>query len=286
MEHPENQYLNLMKEILAHGDERMDRTGVGTKSIFGTQMRFDLSKGFPLLTTRFISFRIAFEEIMFFLRGETDTKKLEMKNISIWKGNTSREFLDARGLHHLADGDMGKGYGWQIRNFGGTDGSPGFDQLTYLINNIKNNPYDRRHYMNYWNPSQVLTEAALPPCHLSTNCQISNGKLNLCFYMRSSDVYHGLPTNIAVYAFLTHLLAKLTGYEPGTLVYMAGDTHLYMSQLEVVKEQLQKTPLPFSEFKFKKEFTSLDEALKLTYEDVEIVNYQHQGKLKKIPMAV
>lgn len=284
--HPENQYLGIMHRILDEGHSKDDRTGVGCRSTWGTQMRFDLQEGFPLFTTRFIGFRIAFEETMFFLRGETDTKKLEEKKIGIWKGNTTREFLDNRGLQHLPEGDMGKGYGWQIRNFGGEDGKPGFDQLKHLIENIKSKPNDRRHYMNYWNPQQVLNEAALPPCHLSYNCQVEDDKLNACFYMRSSDWYHGCPYNVAGYSLLTHLIAKLTGYKPGTLVMMAADTHLYTSQFEVAKEQLTRTPKPFPQFRFKKDFSTLEEALQLEFEDVEVVGYEHCGKLQKIDMAV
>lgn len=286
MKHEEFQYLDIMTDILYNGNLCADRTGVGTKSLFGTQMRFDLSKGFPLFTTRFIGFRIAFEETMFFLRGDTDTKKLESKNISIWKGNTSRDFLDKKGLTTLPEGDMGKGYGWQLRNFNGTESNNGFDQLSYLINNIKNKPSDRRHFISYWNPLQVLEEAALPPCHISYNCQVVGNKLNACFYMRSSDFYHGAPTNIAGYAYLTHLIAKLTGYEPGTLVYMAADTHLYLSQFEVVEQQLKNTPKPFPQLVFKKQFDSLEEALQLEYSDIEMVGYEHCGKLKKIDMAI
>jgi len=284
--HEEEQYLNILRDILENGDERLDRTKIGTKAIFGTQMRFDLSKGFPLLTTRFISFRIAFEEMMFFLRGDTDTKKLEAKNINIWKGNTSRDFLDKKGLSQLPEGDMGKGYGWQIRNFGGTDRTNGFDQLEYLVKNIKENPNDRRHYMNYWNPIQVLNEAALPPCHLSYTCQIINGKLNASFKMRSWDFYHGAGYNISGYAFLTHLIAKITGYKVGYLVSHSDDTHLYNTQLDVAKEQLLKVPFKFPTFTFKKEFSTLKEALNLSFDDVEIIDYKHHGKLKKIPMAI
>lgn len=285
-EHPERQYLDLLRRILDTGAERMDRTGVGTKGIFGATLRFDLSKGFPLFTTRFIGFRVAFEEMMFFLRGETDTKKLEEKSINIWKGNTSREFLNSRGLHDLNEGEMGKGYGWQMRHFGGGSINPGFDQVQYLVENIKKNPNDRRHLMCYWNPQEVLHEAALPPCHYSYYVQHQNGRLNAAFTMRSSDAYLGLPTNIAAYAFLTELICKLTGFEAGELVYFGMDTHLYNNQLEVVAEQLKREPRGFPRLVFKKDFKTLDEALALTYQDVEVVGYEHCGKMKKVEMAV
>jgi len=279
-------YQALLRTALDNGREVDDRTGVGCRSLFGSSLRFDLRDGFPLMTTRFISFRIAFEEMMFFLRGESNTKKLEDKDINIWKGNTSREFLDSRGLEYLEEGDIGKGYGWQIRNFGGTWSREGFDQLAYLVENIKSNPADRRHYMNYWHPEQVLEEAAIPPCHLSYNCQVAGHRLNACFYMRSCDLYHGAPYNIAGYAFLTHLIARLTGYEPGELVMFVADAHIYNNQLEVIEKQLARVPYEFPEFEFKKDFSSLEEALSLEWKDVAISKYSHCGRLAKVEMAV
>lgn len=285
MNYEEKEYLKLLKQVYETGIEKSDRTGVGSKSIWAAQLRFDLSKGFPLLTSRKLSARLGIEEMLFFLRGQTNTKILEEKNINIWKGNTSREFLDKRGLSSLPEGDMGKGYGWQIRNFGGTEPGNGFDQLNYLIENIKANPEDRRHYINYWHP-QVLAEAALPPCHLSFNCQVINGKLNSMFYMRSSDLFHGLPHNLVGYALLTHIVAKLTGLEVGEMVYVGADCHIYKSQYEVVAEQIDREPLPFPKFSFSKDFNTLDEALALEYKDMLIEGYQDCGKLKTIPMAI
>lgn len=287
MKHQEQNYLELLSDVLYHGAVREDRTGVGTKSLWGAMLRFDLSKGFPVFTTRMIGPRIGIEEMLFFLRGDTQTKKLEEKNIFIWQGNTTRDFLDKRGLNILPEGDMGKGYGFQMRRFGGQtppdiafeENAPGFDQLKDLIKNLKENPLSRRHLMSYWNPQQ-LHEAALPPCHLLFNCQVVDGKLNGLFYMRSNDLVLGLPTNIVGYAFLIHLLAKLTGYEPGELVYMAGDAHIYLNHMNGVEELIKKEPKPFPTFKFKKEFSTLEEALALTYDDMEISNYQHCGKMK------
>lgn len=244
------------------------------------------------MTSRKLAFRIPFEEMMFFMRGDTDTKKLEAKNIHIWHGNTTREFLDKRGLKDLPEGDMGKGYSWQLRRWGGQDASggpenrvPGVDQLKNLVDGIKADPNGRRHLFSYWNPGQV-DQAALPPCHLLYNCQILDGKLNGLFYMRSSDLYHGLWANIAGYAYLTHWLAKLTGYAPGTLVYSAADAHIYASQFDAVAEQVSREPKQFPQFRFKKEFSTLEEGLALQYEDVEIVGYEHCGMIKKVEMAV
>lgn len=292
----EDNYLELLTQVACTGHTKADRTGVGSRSIFGASLRFDLSQGFPLMTSRKLSFRIPFEETMFFLRGETDTKKLEEKKINIWHGNTTRDFLDKRGLTSLPEGDMGKGYSWQLRNFGGIREKPaaamskeeavtGVDQLKNLIDGIKTDPNSRRHLFSYWNPQQV-DEAALPPCHLLYNCQILDGKLNGLFYMRSSDLYHGLWANIAGYAFLTCWLAKITGYEPGVLVYSAADAHIYLSQLDAVAEQTAREPKAFPKLRFKKDFSTLEEGLAITYEDVEIVGYQHCGAIKKVEMAI
>lgn len=279
-------YLEIVKEILEEGSVKGDRTGTGTRSIFGTFLKHDLNEGFPLLTVRHIPFRIAFEETMFFLRGLTNTKLLEEKNIFIWQGNTTREFLDKRGLTHLPEGEMGKGYGFQWRNFGGTEDSQGVDQLQDLVVSLRDNPNSRRHLISAWNPKQE-PETTLMPCHILHQYYVANGKLSCAFYMRSSDFYHGKPFNMASYALITHLLAKLLGLGVGKLTYMAGDTHLYTTQLEVAAELLDRKPkenLPT--FVIKKNYSTLDEMLALNFEDVEIVGYDHSGKQRKIAMAV
>lgn len=282
----EMQYLTILADIKDNGISKFDRTGTGTRSIWTAYMKMNLQHGFPMITTRFVPFRLAFEETMFFLRGLTDTKELEKRNIKIWTGNTTREFLDSAGLPHLPEGDMGKGYGFQWRNFMGDDGSQGVDQIKDLLDGLKNDPNGRRHIVSAWNPKQ-LKEMALPPCHCFWQCNVVNGKLNLMFYMRSSDFYHGIGFNIASYALITHLFAKLLGLEVGDLVYMAGDVHLYETQLEVVQEQLTRTPIDtLPTINFKKDFSTLEEMLSLEFEDVELVGYEHRGKLKKVPMAV
>lgn len=293
--HEEQAYLDLLAKVLFDGASKPDRTSVGSsKSLWWQSLQFDLSKGFPLYTSRQISFRIAFEEMMFFLRGETDTKKLEEKNINIWKDNTSRSFLDKAGLYYLPDGHMGKGYGFQLRNFGGDhmyDETPhkiGKDQLKHLISNIKMKPHDRRHIVSYWNPNQ-LHEAALVPCHIVYGCQVQGDRLNAGFTMRSNDLYLGNPTNVAGYAFLTHLIAALTGYKPGVLGFHGYDCHLYENSLDAAKTLIQRKPKPFPQFSFKKEITkqtALDEALMLSFEDIEIINYEHCGKMAKVDMAI
>lgn len=272
------QYKNIIQEILENGVDSDDRTGVGTRSIWGCTMRFDLTLGFPITTVRFAPIRAVFEETMFFLRGQTDTKILEDKGINIWKGNTTREFLDGRGLYYLPEGDMGKGYGWQTRFFNGTEDDPGVDQLKNLVEGLRNDPNSRRHLISMWNPSQ-LHEASLPPCHLIHQYKIVNGRLNSLFYMRSSDfVLASCGFNVPSYALINHMLAKLLGLEVGELVYMAGDVHIYNNHLERAKELLNREPLPLPKLNIKKDIKTLDDMLSLEFEDIELVGYQHHGK--------
>lgn len=280
MNNEEQAYLDLLQDVIYHGIDRDDRTVQGSRAGFFATLKFDLSKSFPLFTNRFTSFKISFYELMMFLNGECNSKYLEDKGINIWSGNTSREWLDNRGLAELPAGSMGKTYPWQIRNFGGTENQKGFDQLTYLVENIKSRPNDRKHLMCYWNPQQIFTESALEPCHLLYNCQVAGDKINAVFYMRSSDLLCGLNYNVSFYAILTHIIAKLTGYQVGTLAYVAADPHIYKSHIEGAMELIKRTPRPFPQIKFKKDFSSLDEALALTYDDVEIIGYEHCGKMK------
>jgi thymidylate synthase len=303
-------YLDLLQDVLDNGFEKTDRTGVGSVSVFGRTLRWDLSKGFPIITTRKVSLRIAFEETMFFLRGERDTKKLEEKKINIWKGNTTREFLDSRGLTWLEEGDMGYGYSHQWRNFGGVDGelhqstimtdfignpwppfvippTPGVDQIQKLVVGLKKDPYSRRHLVTAWNPAQVdLTP--LPPCHILHQYQVTpTGKLNSCFIMRSNDVPYGLPYNIMGYAFINAALAKLLGYESGELVYFGGDVHIYNNQIPMAREQLKRKPHPLPTLIIKRDLNTLDDLLDLQYNDLELQNYVADPDFKdKPPMAV
>lgn len=279
-------YLELLQDILDNGEEKQDRTGIGTKAVFGRSLRWDLSEGFPMLTTRRVPFRIAFEETMMFLRGITDTTVLEEKNIKIWKGNTTREFLDQRGLQHLPVGSLGTGYSHQWRNFGGTVG-PGVDQIVELVEGIKRDPFGRRHIITAWNP-QELNGTPLPPCHILNQYQVTEGgRLNSSFIMRSNDVPFGLPFNIMGYGFLNVAFAKLLGYEPGVLVYFGNDVHIYLNQIEMVKEQLTRKPRPLPQLYIDREIATLDDLLDLQYSDIRIEGYDPHPDLKnKPPMAV
>lgn len=304
-QHEEYKYLHLMQNILDNGVEKSDRTGVGTKSIFGTQLKFDLSKSFPILTTKKVFWKGIAEELLWFVRGETDSKKLEEKGVKIWVGNTSREFLDKKGLDY-AEGEIGEGYGFQWRHWGAQyessrysfKDSPkdykwktskllfgnGIDQLQKVVDTLKNNPNDRRMIVSAWNVEK-LDKMALPPCHLLWQVYVQNGELHLQWYQRSVDTFLGLNFNISSYALLTCLLAKITGLKPGTITFAGGDTHLYLNHVDQVKEQLSRTPYPFPTLNIKKNIKSIKDIENLSFEDIELVDYKSHPAIKA-PMAV
>lgn len=265
----EQAYLDLMQSILDLGIESKDRTGIGTLSIFGSKLEFDLNGKLPLLTTKKMFSKGIIEELLFFLRGETDTKLLEAKGVNIWKGNTSREFLDSVGLNHLPEGSLGKGYGYQWRNFGGVD------QIKELIDGLKNNPTSRRHIVSAWNAGE-LKEMALQPCHMFFQMYVRNNKLSCQFYMRSVDVFLGLPFNIASYALLTYLVAEMLNMQTDKLIFVGGDTHLYMNHLEQAKVQISRTPFDFPSVIVPKTDLNFD----VTYKDFSINNYVSHPALK------
>ncbi|WP_292059926.1 MULTISPECIES: thymidylate synthase [unclassified Brevundimonas] len=229
-DHPEWQYLNLLRDILDNGVQREDRTGTGTLGVFGRQMRFDLSKGFPLLTTKKLHTRSIFIELLWFLRGETNIAWLKDNGVSIWD-----EWADA-------NGDLGPVYGKQWRSWAAPNGAS-IDQIQKLVYGLKTNPNSRRHIVSAWNPADV-DDMALPPCHCLFQFFVADGKLSCQLYQRSADVFLGVPFNIASYALLTHMLAKVVGLEPGDFVHTFGDAHLYLNHLEQAELQLSRAPLP------------------------------------------
>jgi len=298
------QFIDLLKDVMTNGIDKPDRTSVGqSRAVFGRQLRFDLTEGFPIITTRRVPFRIAFEETMFFLRGETNTKLLEEKKINIWKGNTSREFLNNRQLYHLEEGDMGKGYGYQWRHWESpvvdydvTDEIGGrklvyeighTDQIAELLTGLKQDPYGRRHVVTGWNPGQ-LHEMALPPCHMLHMYSVApDKKLNSSFVMRSNDVPYGLPFNIMGYALLNHIFAKHLGLTPGELVYMGWDVHIYANQFEMVEEQLKRDVRPLPLLNIKKDLATIDDIMNLQWEDIELIGYDpHPDIANKPDMAI
>jgi thymidylate synthase len=249
----ETPYLTTVKQIIGNGELREDRTGTGTISIFGNQIRFDISEYVPLLTTKFVPWKSCIQELLWFLKGRTDSKELEAVKVNIWKDNTTREFLDQRGLTHLPDGDIGAGYGFQWRHFGAdykdchTDYTgEGFDQIADVIHQLKENPTSRRIMFSAWNPS-FLGKMALPPCHVLCQFYVSfkdNQKYLSCqMYQRSQDVFLGAPFNIFSYTALTYLLAKMCDMKPQKLIISSGDTHIYKDHIEQMKEQVRRIPL-------------------------------------------
>lgn len=257
--HPENQYLDLIRNILNNGIKKDDRTGVGTLSIFGQSIRFDLER-FPILTTKQIYWKGVIEELLFFLRGSTNNKELIKKNVHIWDGNSSKEVLEKLGLHYKAganigkpyeDGDCGPIYSFQLKHYGADyEGcnadytNKGIDQIKYCLNLLKTDKNSRRIVLNMWNICQ-LNEMCLPPCHILYVFSVYNDKLSCMMTMRSNDIGLGLGFNISSCALLTHIFAKLSGLGVGELVINTGDTHIYNNHIEPLKKQIERIPRPF-----------------------------------------
>merc|ERR1719482_587038 len=286
--HEEYQYLKLIREISEKGFAGDDRTGVGTVSIFGTTMRFDLRKSFPLLTTKRVFWRGIVEELLWFIKGDTNAKHLSEKGIKIWDGNGSRDFLDKRGLGHREEGDLGPVYGFQWRHFGAkyvdmhTDYiGQGVDQLAECIRKIKEDPTDRRILLSAWNPAD-LKEMALPPCHMFCQFYVANGELSCLMYQRSCDMGLGVPFNIASYSLLTCMIAQVCGLRPGEFVHSMGNAHVYLNHTEPLKEQLKNEPRPFPVLKVNPEVTDIDA---FTAADFEISGYNPHAKIA-MEMAV
>lgn len=254
--HPEYQYLYAIRDIIDNGSDEKDRTGVGTRVQFGKQFRWDLSKSFPLLTTKRMYFKGIVEELLWFLRGETDNKELQNRKVRIWDGNSSAEFLEKRGLPYR-EGDIGPAYGHQFRHFNAEYKScdddytgQGFDQVAYVLDQIRNNPDSRRIMISLWNPIQ-MDEMALPPCLYSYQFRVLGGKLNCHVINRSNDMALGHPWNIGTGALITYIFAHMTGLQPGTLVHSVSDAHLYKDHINPIKEQLDREPYPFPILKIK-----------------------------------
>lgn len=274
----ENEYLNLLKKILDQGKFKPDRTGTGTVSIFGAQMRFSLRDStMPLLTTKRVFWRGIVEELLWFIKGSTDSKLLTEKNVHIWDANGSKEFLEKSGLGHREEGDLGPVYGFQWRHFGAeyknknTDYSgQGIDQLNDIIERIKANPYDRRLILTAWNPVDI-PKMALPPCHCLAQFYVNDGELSCQLYQRSADVGLGVPFNIASYSLLTHMIAHITNLKPGDFVHTLGDAHIYKDHIEQLKVQLDRKPLGFPKVNFARKVNVIDD---FKFEDIQLQDYK------------
>ena len=285
--HLEYQYLNLIKRIIDHGTLENGRNG-NTYSLFGNTMRFSLADGvIPFLTTKRVAWKTCLKELLWFIRGETDNQLLQDQGVHIWDGNTTREFLDSRGLNHYREGLIGPGYGFQWRNFNapydantGKSTVKGVDQLAWIISCLKDPAQrsSRRLLMTAWNPCQI-DEMALPPCHVLCQFHVKSGKYLSCsLYQRSCDVGLGVPFNIASYSMLTHILAKFCGLEAHEFVYNMGDVHIYDDHVEPLKEQLERTPYEFPKMRV----NTLHEHIEnYTVDDIELITeYQCHPSIK------
>ena len=294
MIHPEKVYLDALKNILENGDDRPDRTGTGTRSIFGLQMRFDLTEGFPAVTTKKLAWKACVSELLWFIEGSGD--ELRLREIlhgerytdkkTIWTDNATAPYWTSKKLQRHA-GDLGRIYGVQWRKWR----KPlvrinkvvlqNHDQLIELVNGIKEDPYSRRHIMTAWNPGE-LDLMALPPCHIMSQFYVNNGKLSCQMYQRSADMFLGMPFNIASYALLTHLIAQACNLEVGDLIITVGDAHIYNNHFDQVKEQLGRKPLPLPTLKLNPE---VDTVWDFEMSDIELVGYESHEAIKA-PMAV
>lgn len=268
-------YLNLLRDVLENGEEREDRTGVGTFSKFGLRAEYDLQKGFPTVTTKRLFFKGVFVELLWFLKGESNIKFLQDNGVHIW---------DEWASDH---GYLGPVYGVQWRKW--NDGDCHFcsnhekeiDQIGEIIDGLKNNPYSRRHILNSWNVGK-LSQMALPPCHMMAQFYVRGDEYLDCqMYQRSADLLLGVPFNIASYSLLTHMIAHLTGYKPGRFIHVMGDAHVYKNHVDQVKEQLSRNPYPLPQLKM----TPRDSIDDFTVDDFELVGYKHHPAIKA-PIAV
>ncbi len=279
------QYLDLLQTVLDTGQKKDDRTGTGTLSLFGYQMRFNLAEGFPLLTTKKLHTRSIFHELLWFLQGDTNVAYLQERNVTIWDEWATAEQTAKFGRQ---EGDLGPVYGHQWRNFGATlrpDGTyerDGVDQMARLVDGLKNNPNSRRHIVTGWNPKEA-DQVELPPCHTLFQFYVSaDKKLSCQLYQRSADIFLGVPFNIASYALLTHMVAQVCGYGVGDFVHTLGDAHLYVNHLDQAREQLTRAPRALPQLKLN---PAVKDLFAFTFEDIEVVGYDPWPSIKA-PIAV
>ena len=259
------QYLDLLDTILKYGVKKTDRTGTGTISYFGYQMRFDLADGFPLLTTKKVHLKSIIYELLWFLNGDTNVKYLQDHGVRIWN-----EWADS-------NGDLGPIYGYQWRHWRTPDGKE-IDQIANIVNALKNNPDSRRHIVSAWNPADV-DDMALPPCHTMFQFYVADGRLSCQLYQRSGDSFLGVPFNIASYALLTMMMAQVCGYKPGVFVHTLGDAHIYLNHLEQVNTQLQRTPYLLPTMRINPDVKDI---FSFQYEDFTLENYQCHPTIKGV----
>ena len=268
-EHPhvDTQYEDLLRHVLEHGSSRPDRTGTGSRSIFGHQLRYDLQRGFPLITTKRVHLRSIAYELLWFLRGDRNVGWLRDHGVTIWDEWAA------------PDGDLGPVYGVQWRSWPTPDGGH-VDQIAGVLDTLRSDPHSRRMVVSAWNVGEI-PQMALPPCHTLFQFYVADGRLSCQLYQRSADLFLGVPFNIASYALLVHMVAQQVGLEPGDFIWTGGDCHIYDNHLDQVREQLSREPYPFPELRLKPAPSLFD----YTYEDIEVVGYQHHPALRA-PVAV
>jgi len=296
--YPESEYLRMARRVLEEGKPRADRTGTGTISLFGEQMRFDISKSVPLLTTKFVPWKAVIKELLWMCRGETDAGILQKQGVRVWDGNSSRAFLDSRGLCDMPEGDIGGGYGHVWRYCGAPYKTckddytgQGIDQLAEIEHSLKTDPMSRRHFMTAWYPPG-LERMALPPCHLSVQFYVDIDEdkateaagaqtkhLSAHMYQRSQDTLLGAPFNIFSYTVLTYILAKKCNMTPRTLIISTGDTHIYQDHIDCMKEQLNRTPFAPPQLVVDDSVATKDWS-EITLDDFKLVNYEHHPAIK------
>jgi thymidylate synthase len=262
------QYLDLLSHVMAHGSDRGDRTGTGTRSVFGHQMRFDLGKGFPVLTTKKLHLRSIIHELLWFLKGDTNIAYLKANGVSIWD-----EWADEKG-------ELGPVYGYQWRSWPTHDGRH-LDQISGLVQGIRKNPNSRRHIVSAWNPA-LVDEMALPPCHCLFQFYVADGKLSCQMYQRSADIFLGVPFNTASYALLTMMVAQVCDLKPGDFVHTLGDAHIYHNHFDQAREQLTRHPKVLPQMKINPDVKDL---FSFQFEDFELVGYEADSNIKA-PIAV
>ncbi len=271
-QHEELQYINFARYLLEHGVYRKDRTGVGTYSAFGYQMRFDLSKSFPLLTTKKVAWKAMVKELKWFLMGDTNIRYLKEHNVRIWD-----EWADE-------NGDLGPIYGkqwrsWPVGLIDGKETAETIDQIANVINTLKRNPESRRLIVSAWNPA-LIEKMALPPCHAMFQFDVADGKLSCQLYQRSADWFLGVPFNIASYSLLTHMIAHVTGLEVGDYVHTFGNAHIYSNHIEQMKTQIERVPYEFPQVKIIKPADSISDISEIDLEDIELIDYKTHPAIK------
>ena len=266
------QYLDLLKDVLEHGNDRMDRTGVGTRAMFGKTMRFRMEDGFPAITTKKLAFKSMAAELIWFLKGSSDVKELQELGCHIWDENAEAPYWKPKARF---EGDLGRVYGVQWRFWQKPDGST-VDQLKEVIEKIKTNPTDRRLIVSAWNPGE-LDQMVLPACHMFFQFFVAEGKLSISMYQRSCDIFLGVPFNIASYSLLLHMVAQVTGLKPGDFVHILGDTHIYKNHFDQVKEQLQRAPYPLPRLWLNPAIKDIND---FGMDDIRLESYQYHPPIK------